>query len=133
MKKRLIVADKATNIKSALKDLSPEEIISVASIVDSGVTVDIYPMEELESYVEIYCNGDVMRAFNLGAFSKINSSDDWFEVDGYKNLESFSDSTFDNRIDFDMLTDDVLNHGEDSNLPSEINDLLESETDEEDA
>lgn len=133
MKKRLIVADKATNIKSALKDLSPEEIISVASIVDSGVTVDIYPMEELESYVEIYCNGDAMRAFNLGAFSKINSSDDWFEVDGYKNLESFSDSTFDNRIDFDMLTDDVLNHGEDSNLPSEINDLLESETDEEDA
>ena len=133
MKKRLIVADKATNIKSALKDLSPEEITSVASIVGSEATVDIYPMEELESYVETYCNGDAMRAFNLGAFSKINSSDDWFEVDGYKNLESFSDSTFDNRIDFDMLTDDVLNHGEDSNLPSEINDLLESETDEEDA
>lgn len=133
MKKRLIVADKATNIKSALKDLSPEEIISVASTVDSEATVDIYPMEELESYVETYCNGDAMRAFNLGAFSKINSSDDWFKVDGYENLESFSDSTFDNRIDFDMLTDDVLNHGEDSNLPSEINDLLESETDEEDA
>ena len=133
MKKRLIVADKATNIKSALKDLSPEEIISVASIVDSEATVDIYPMEELESYVETYCNGDAMRAFNLGAFSKINSSDDWFKVDGYENLESFSNSTFDNRIDFDMLTDDVLNHGEDSNLPSEINDLLESEIDEEDA
>lgn len=133
MKKRLIVADKATNIKSALKDLSPEEIISVASIVNSEATVDIYPMEELESYVETYCNGDAMRAFNLGAFSKINSSDDWFKVDGYENLESFSNSTFDNRIDFDMLTDDVLNHGEDSNLPSEINDLLESEIDEEDA
>ena len=133
MKKRLIVADKATNIKSALKDLSPEEIISVASTVDSEATVDIYPMEELESYVETYCNGDAMRAFNLGAFSKINSSDDWFKVDGYENLESFSNSTFDNRIDFDMLTDDVLNHGEDSNLPSEINDLLESEIDEEDA
>lgn len=133
MKKRLIVADKATNIKSALKDLSPEEIISVASIVNSEATVDIYPMEELESYVETYCNGDAMRAFNLGAFSKINSSDDWFRVDGYENLESFSNSTFDNRIDFDMLTDDVLNHGEDSNLPSEINDLLESEIDEEDA
>lgn len=133
MKKRLIVADKATNIKSALKDLSPEEIISVASTVNSEATVDIYPMEELESYVETYCNGDAMRAFNLGAFSKINSSDDWFKVDGYENLESFSNSTFDNRIDFDMLTDDVLNHGEDSNLPSEINDLLESEIDEEDA
>lgn len=133
MKKRLIVADKATNIKSALKDLSHEEIISVASTVDSEATVDIYPMEELESYIEKRCNGDMMRAFNLGAFSKINSSDDWFEVDGYKNLESFSDGTFNNRIDFDMLTDDVLSHGEDSNLPSEINNLLESTIDEEDA
>ena len=113
MKKRLIVADKATNIKSALKDLSP--------------------MEELESYIEKRCNGDMMRAFNLGAFSKINSSDDWFEVDGYKNLESFSDGTFNNRIDFDMLTDDILSHGEDLNLPSEINNLLQSTIDEEDA
>lgn len=133
MKKRLIVADKATNIKSALKDLSPEEIISVASTVSSEATVTIYPMEELESYIESYCKGDMMAAFNLGAFSTINSSDDWFEVDGYKNLESFSDGTFNNRIDFDMLTDDVLSHGEDSNLPSEINNLLESTIDEEDA
>lgn len=133
MKKRLIVADKATNIKSALKDLSPEEIISVASTVSSEATVAIYPMEELESYIESYCKGDMMRAFNLGAFSKINSSDDWFKVDGYENLESFSDGTFNNRIDFDMLTDDVLSHGEDSNLPSEINNLLESTIDEEDA
>ena len=133
MKKRLIVADKATNIKSALKDLSPEEIISVASTVSSEATVAIYPMEELESYIELYCKGDMMAAFNLGAFSTINSSDDWFEVDGYDNLNSFPNGTFNNHIDFDMLADDVLSHGEDSNLPSEINDLLENTTDKEES
>lgn len=81
-----------------------------------------------EEFFNVHFEGKPMEAVRAAQYGEYNYTDEYVRFNGYGNLESFSDITYEQELNdsIDEIVETLLENWESIDLPDELQEIFES-------